>query len=97
MKAIFYDRKNKLEVTSEQLKPIKLVRNQLCYDHDHEGALDSLPPGADMSQGDPRLEGFYVRSEPVAELGYRSEKCPTYVNWDLSCNLSDLVFLKLDE
>lgn len=32
----------------------------------------------------------------IAELSYRSEECPSYVNGDLYTSLNDLVFLRLE-
>lgn len=78
MIVVFYDRKNRREVTNEQLMPIKLVREVWL------GC--SQDPDQDC-----------LVTEDVATLGYKSEECPNYKNWDLYCNYTDLIFLRLEE
>jgi hypothetical protein len=31
----------------------------------------------------------------LGEVGYKSDKCPAHMNWDLHCMQSDLIFLEL--
>ncbi len=30
------------------------------------------------------------------EFGYKSDYCTQYVNWDLTCNYTDLVFIRFE-
>lgn len=33
--------------------------------------------------------------KPLGSIGYKSEKCPSYQNWDMWCNPHDLIFKQL--
>jgi hypothetical protein len=39
--------------------------------------------------------GFPVE-QTLGEYGYKSEECPSYMNWDKHCMLTDLVFLRFE-
>jgi hypothetical protein len=87
MKAIFYDRKNNREVSSEELVPITLVEEYVIVDGD--GC-------SQYTQYDPNKFDSYITSKSLGELGYKSEVCRTVCNWDLFTDLSELVFLRLE-
>jgi hypothetical protein len=38
---------------------------------------------------------LYYQEEKIGTLGYKSENCPGYQNFDLFCNVEDLVFLDI--
>lgn len=40
---------------------------------------------------------LHLSEELIADLCYKSEKCPEYNNWDLHTTLNDLVFLRLED
>ena len=86
MIAVFYDRKNKREVSSEQLVSINCVREIVVGDSDGY-ACRKIKPGQQL----------YLEKDLVAELGYKSEDCPDYANWNLYTTTKDLVFLRLEE
>lgn len=83
MIAVFYDRRNRRNVTSQELVPIELVRDMVTSDSD------------DRKQ--PKLKELYNVAISVGELGYKSENCPKIQNWDLYTNLDELVFLCLKD
>ena len=39
---------------------------------------------------------LHTREQLIADLFYRSETCSSYVNGDLYCTITDLVFLRLE-
>jgi hypothetical protein len=39
----------------------------------------------------------YPKERVLANIGYKSETCPSYKNWDLYCQDTDLVFLRFEE
>ena len=88
MKAIFYDRKNKREVSSDQLIATKLVEEYLTVDGDGCSKNTRFDPS--------KFESF-IKERTIGELGYKSEKCDKIYNWDLWTNTSELVFLRLEE
>ena len=128
MKAIFYDRRNKREVTSEELFATKLVQYVATGDNDDEyiptgrrkekkwgesfteeqferakkdghfkqcGQDDSEITWESLSlEMTPRV--LYLTEQPVADLHYKSENCPSYINGDLYTTLNDLVFIRLE-
>ena len=125
LKAVFYDRKNKREVTSEELHPTRYVQSIAVGDRDdamqptgrkinpltlepftREQFDQALLTEYFKDSGDPNPEWpswsaektptvLYLLEELIADLCYKSEKCPQHQNWDLHTTLSDLVFLRL--
>lgn len=87
MIAVFYDRKNRCCVGSDQLMTINLVETSLVIDN--EGAAGEW-------QGRKKQKAF-IKEDQIADLGYKSDKCPTSQNWDKHTTLNDLVFLRLQE
>lgn len=122
MKTIFYDRKNKRNVSSDELMSTKLVQ-QIAVGDDQ----DVVPTGLryhpitqeplsyedfiELGKCDEgwrnsawetlRLEkvprALQLTSQLLADLCYKSENCPSYVNGDLYCLTNDLVFLRLED
>lgn len=88
MKAIFYDRKNKREVSSDQLMGTKLVEEYVVVDG------DGYP---NNTRFDPNNYESFIKERTIGELGYKSEKCDKIYNWDLWTNTNELVFLRLEE
>lgn len=39
----------------------------------------------------------YCTVDTIGTLGYKSKYCPSYKNWDLWCNLVDLVVLRIED
>lgn len=92
MRAVFYDRKNRQEVGSDQLMSIKLMESYAAVDD--EGFSQGTPVKTLTEKyGEDCLS---IATRQIATLGYKSEKCPSYCNWDLWLNESDLVFLRMD-
>jgi len=87
MDAVFYDRKNKLEVTSSELMEINFVEVGLF--------IDSEEFRTGEWQG-PAKHPAYLKEKKLGTLGYKSKDCPKNCNWDMSMMESDLVFLRLD-
>lgn len=87
MKAIFYDRLNKREVSSDQLMPTKLIEEQVVADTEGEAPCK-------LKLGHHEV---YVKKVVVAELCYKTDDCPKYMNFDMDTTLSELVFLRLEE
>lgn len=102
MIAIFYDRRNKLMVRSDQLVPTNCVAEVLQGDSQEGSYLNKpiselLEPekGRD-AEGEYEYPGALTwHTIQIATLGYKSESCPGYMNFDKQCSLSDLVFLEL--
>jgi hypothetical protein len=88
MKAIFYDRKNKRQVSSDELMSINFVEVYMVSDS------DELSSGKWMGDD---IHPLYYKERQIANLGYKSEECKSYCNWDLSCRDEDLVFLRMEE
>lgn len=81
MKAIFYDKKNKREVSSDELMPTNVVRTIVGADDQFFRDEDSRFP----------IE------EVIGNLCYKTEECPSYQNWDKFLMETDLVFLRLED
>lgn len=81
--AVFYDRANGREVTSDELTIAPCYRARITYTGDDERVPD------------PRL----LRNVSVvsSELAYRTKRCPAYQNFDMHTNTNDLVFVRLEE
>jgi hypothetical protein len=88
MITIFYDRKNKRIVSSKELHKTNYVSTTLCVDSEERSY------GAWLGQ---KKEPAYIHEVLIADLAYRSEKCPKYMNHDLFTTINDLVFLRLEE
>ena len=83
MKAIFYDRKNKCNVSNDKLMKITYQVDLTANSGIHD---------------DPRCEGpFFCYTMDIGTLGYKSPECPDYKNWDLSTSEEHLVFLYFEE
>jgi hypothetical protein len=89
MIAVFYDRKNKCEVHSDQLMSINLMSSYAAIDC--EGEADGTPVSRLIN---PEL---YKTTDCIADIGYKSPNCSASSNWDFWCKLGDLVFLRLEE
>lgn len=121
MDVVFYDRKNKREVSNEQLCHINIVRCFAAIDEDDT----FVPTGRRLTpMGEPVTREEYTEGvakgwyetipawnqlkvektpmvihsvdEVVSDIGYKSENCPEYQNWDLHCLANDLVFLRFE-
>lgn len=88
MKAIFYDRKNKREVSSDQLMSTRVVEEYVVVDG--EGCRNGTP-------FDPNKFDSFITERTIGELCYQSDKCDKPYNWDLWTNTGELVFLRLEE
>ena len=88
MKAVFYDRKNKRQVTSEELMSTNLVEVYTVCDS------EEFSSGKWHGQD---IHPLHYKERQIANLGYKSEKCPSHCNWDLYCRDEDLVFLRMEE
>ena len=86
MKAIFYDRKNKREVSSDQLNNINLVETYLTVDADE----------INSGEWDQKKHKGYLHERKISDLGYKSENCGNHQNWDLHTSLVNLIFLRLE-
>lgn len=84
LNVVFWDRKNKREVRSSQLMFTNVVQHYVtCCD------ADDAPR--------PALEELSNTQQVIGEIGYKSESCPSYCNWDLYSMEVDLVFIRLEE
>lgn len=92
MNAIFYDRKNKCEVSANDLLTIKLVESYAGVDD--EGFSVGTPIHTVTKKYG--HDCLFVGERIVSEFGYKSKNCPSYCNWDFHCNYSDLVFLRFE-
>ena len=88
MKVIFYDRKNKREVSNEQLMSINFVEVYMVCDS------DEYKSGVWQGQ---KKHPLCYQERQIANLGYKSENCPDICNWDLYCKEEDLIFLRVEE
>jgi hypothetical protein len=92
MIAVFYDRKNKCEVRSDQLMSINLMSLMSSYAGINcEGEKDGTPVSKLMDKE------LYKVTEVIGDVGYKSPKCADFHNWDFWCKLGDLVFLRLED
>ena len=87
MKAIFYDRKNKREVTSEELKPTKLVHYLAVGDSDD----DFIPTGRRLNpySGEPMDENSFNQAKKEgwltnAEEVFKDKEDPIEGYYDFS-------------
>lgn len=89
MKAIFYDRRNKQEVSSDKLMPINLIEEYVTVDGD--GCPDHTPYN-------PKKFDSLVTRKTLGELGYLDGRKQDHISyWNIWTNLNDLVFLRLEE
>ena len=92
MKAVFYDRKNRQEVSNEQLMSINFVRSFAAVDD------EGFPPGTPIQTLVDKYgpETVVIATEQIGSLGYKSKNSSPHCNWDLWCNESDLIFLRME-
>lgn len=126
--SIFYDKKNKREVSSSALCFINLVEDYAVIDSDDsfiETGRRIIPDTFEPITLDQYLsakkDGYFVDLFPesipewdslkkemtpivlypkerlIANIGYKSENCPSHANWDFYCQDTDLVFLRFEE
>lgn len=93
MIAVFYDRKNKCEVTSNKLTRIRLQSDYAAIDN------EGYPSGTPVHELIDKYgkEHLLIATKTIGEVGYKTENCPDYKNWDNWCMESDLIFLRLEE
>jgi hypothetical protein len=123
MKAIFYDRKNKREVSSSELMEINLVQTFVTVDSDdlmvptgrricpsggermdfiqfkdalESGCFDRFPDWYSWEEEKNPI-ALHQTDKCIGSLGYKSNICGKYQNWDLWCNIEDLVLLRFEE
>lgn len=92
MRVIFYDRKNRREVSNEELMQTHVMES-------YAGVCDEgMRPGTPLKELTAQYgeDMVFISRRRVASLGYKSDKCPDYQNWDLMCDDSDLVFLRTE-
>lgn len=102
MIAIFYDRKNRRVVRSDQLVQTSVVAEVIQGDsQDPPESFKDLEwewVSFDESEGGGgthlpgRLSWHTIQ---LGTLGYKSPNCPKHLNYDLYCSEADLVFLEL--
>jgi hypothetical protein len=129
MKAIFYDRKNKREVSSEELMSINFTQTFATVDSDDatvptgrricpesgermnftqfadafaSGHFDQLAfvnhtPDWYSWEEEKNPLALFQSEQQISSLGYKDDVCPDYLNWNLHCNLQDLIFLRLED
>jgi hypothetical protein len=88
VEVVFYDRKNHREVKASQLCQINYVETSLVIDS------EEFRGGEWQGQS---VHPAYLQERRVASLGYCSESCPPYRNWDLTAVPEDLVFLRFED
>jgi hypothetical protein len=99
VRVLFWDRNNRRTVRSDQLFRINYVAEVIQGDPQErdmlKGDIADLMKWEKTDDGDeyPGLLAFHEIQ--VADLGYKSEKCPSHMNWDLHVHSRDLVFLEL--
>lgn len=83
MDVIFYDRRNKREVKASQLFPINFIQKIVVADTDERKWVSDL-------------DELSVIEKKLGEIGYKSDNCESYQNWDMWLMESELVFLRLE-
>ncbi len=81
-RVVFYDKKNRGEVNSEDLMPINFVRQSVVVEDER-----------DVETGGP----FYSEDIVMGNIGYKADKADKYRNFDRYCMESDLVFIRFEE
>lgn len=56
---------------------------------------EDYPPFTEWEQEKVVVYG-YPTEQIISDIGYKSEKCPSFCNWDNHCMESDLVFLRFE-
>jgi len=107
MIVVFYDRKNKRIVRSNQLFSTNVVAEVIQGDSQESSMLkeplnklleSDVYVGEDASETPTPAPGLLSwHTIQLGDVGYKSEKCPSYQNWDMHCMTSDLVFLDLED
>jgi hypothetical protein len=82
MKVVFYDKRNKREVSNDELMPINYVRQVVVVQEER-----------DIKKGGP----FYCEDVIMGDIGYKVDKNNDNINWDHWLMTTDLVFLRLEE
>jgi hypothetical protein len=85
MCVLFYDRKNKRQVSSHELMPTKVVKVYMTADSDEYSS------GPWLGQ---EKHPLYYTEEVLGTLAYKSGDCPDQ-NWNMFCSVKDLVFLDI--
>ena len=93
MIVLFYDRKNKRQVRSDQLMSINLCESYAAVSDEGFGPGTPVKTLTDK-YGD---ECLVIATRILATIGYKSENCPKYCNWDLWTTINDLIFLNFEE
>lgn len=88
MDVVFYDRKNERKVRASELMLINLVEMRLVIDSEEYTDGEWLGPDKHPA---------YLKEHKLGTLGYKSEKCPKYCNWDMWLLQSDLVYLRIED
>lgn len=92
MKVIFYDKRNRQEISSDQLIKINLRETKLSIDN--QGYQDGTPLQTLMDNFG--KDSIKIYSDQIGSIGYKSKICPGHMNWDRWLNESDLIFLRLE-
>ena len=91
--AVFYDRRHGREVRSSELCVTRLVVPLIAANpHDPPTKFEFDTP---ESEYDTPL--MWSHDLVIGDLGYRSEDCPKFKNWDMDTSINDLVFLRFEE
>lgn len=102
MIALFYDRKNRCIVRSDELVETKVIAEVIQGDSQETDLL--VDPLSELMKFEidgvkgsetvfPGLLSWHTIM--LGEIGYKSKDCPSYMNFDRYCMQSDLVFLEM--
>jgi len=83
MKAIFYDRRNKREISSDQLCEINLVESHVVANTDKYSNIINL-------------DQLRSVDKQIGTIGYLDEHAHDHQNWNAWTTENDLIFLRLE-
>lgn len=85
MDVLFYDRKNKRQVKLSELVWSNCQDTRLSIDSEEYNS----------GEWQQNKHKAYLRQVQTSELGYKTDSCPDYMNYDIDLMQSDLVFLEI--
>lgn len=73
-----------------------MTKTQYDY-YEQKGYMkDSDHPPFDQWKEELSVRYGHPKEERIGEIAYKSDKCPSYANWDMFCMTNDLVFLRFE-
>jgi len=93
------DKDDEFVPTGRRISPVTSESLSLDSFNEVQQALDPNFIGEDwnMWKEEKTPKVLHLKEKLVSNLGYKSENCPNYQNWDLYTTIDSLVFLRFED